>query len=163
MILGFVGDTHNRLENVEKIINIFNSNKVDSVIHTGDITQAKTLKIFSKLHCSLIGVYGNNDVNEEGLKETSFDCGFKLTEPPLITTIYNRKIAIFHEPEGIEDKIENDPNIDLILHGHTHRYRNEKIKGVRIFNPGECAGFLKGKNAVGLINLKNMSIKRIFF
>ena len=43
MILGVVGDTHNRISNVEKIIDIFNEKKVDKVIHTGDITQAKIL------------------------------------------------------------------------------------------------------------------------
>ena len=45
MILGVVGDTHNRLPNIEKIIDIFNEKNVDKVIHTGDITQAKTLRI----------------------------------------------------------------------------------------------------------------------
>ena len=48
MILGVVSDTHNRLSNVEKIIDIFNEKKVDKVIHTGDITQAKTLSRFSR-------------------------------------------------------------------------------------------------------------------
>ena len=69
MILGVVGDTHNRVSNVEKIIDIFNEKKVDKVIHTGDITQAKTLRRFSRLNCPLIGVYGNNDLEEEGLKD----------------------------------------------------------------------------------------------
>ena len=46
MILGVVSDTHNRLSNVEKIIDIFNEKNVDKVIHTGDITQAKTLSRF---------------------------------------------------------------------------------------------------------------------
>ena len=59
MILGVVGDTHNNLLNVEKIINIFNGRNVDKVVHTGDITQAKTLGKFSRLNCPLLGVYGN--------------------------------------------------------------------------------------------------------
>ena len=41
---------------------------------------------------------------------------------------------------------------DYIIHGHTHRYRLEKINKCFIFNPGECAGFMKNKNQVGLIN-----------
>ena len=53
MILGVVSDTHNRVSNVERIIDIFNSKKVDKVIHTGDITQAKTLARLSRLDCSL--------------------------------------------------------------------------------------------------------------
>lgn len=163
MILGVVSDTHNRISNVLKIIDIFNSNKVDFVIHTGDITKAETLRKFSELNCSLMGVYGNNDLIELGLNRTSKECGFDFREPPFITTIGNKKIAIFHEPETINETIENNPGIDLVLHGHTHRYRNQEINGVKIFNPGECAGMLEGKNAVGLIDLKDMQIRRIFF
>ena len=71
MILGVVSDTHNRVSNVDRIVDIFNSKKVDKVIHTGDITQAKTLSRFSRLDCSLLGVFGNNDLKESGLKEVS--------------------------------------------------------------------------------------------
>ena len=71
MLLGVVSDTHNRVSNVETIIDIFNSKKVNKVIHTGDITQAKTLARFSRLDCSLLGVFGNNDLKENGLKEIS--------------------------------------------------------------------------------------------
>ena len=34
---------------------------------------------------------------------------------------------------------------------------------ITIFNPGESAGFFEGKNALGIINLKDLNIKRIFF
>ena len=34
---------------------------------------------------------------------------------------------------------------------------------IRIINPGECAGIIKGKNAVGLLNLEDLSFERIFF
>jgi len=71
MILGVVSDTHNHLSNVERIIDIFNEKNVGKVIHTGDITQAKTLSRFSRLNCPLIGVYGNNDLEEKNLKDTA--------------------------------------------------------------------------------------------
>ena len=147
MILGVVSDTHNRVSNVERIIDIFNSKEVDKVIHTGDI----------------LAVFGNNDLKESGLKEISQINGFRIEFPPFVTKIGNRKIAILHEPDDIQDLIKENPSIDLILHGHTHRYRNEKINGIKIFNPGECAGLQKDRNAIGLVNLKNLSLERIFF
>ena len=52
---------------------------------------------------------------------------------------------------------------DLILHGHTHRFRLEKIGETIIFNPGECAGFMKGKNQVGIIDLATFTPKVINF
>ena len=163
MILGVVSDTHNRISNVEKIVDIFNQNSVDKVIHTGDITQAKTLERFSRLNCPLLGVYGNNDLDEIGLEETSLDNGFDFKLPPYIFSLKDKKIAVFHEPDPIESLLERVNDIDLVLHGHTHRYRNEDINGVKFFNPGECAGSLKGKNSIGIVNLVNLEIKRIFF
>ena len=163
MILGVVSDTHNHLSNVEKIIDIFNEKNVGKVIHTGDITQAKTLSRFSRLNCPLLGVFGNNDLKEEGLKEVCKENGFVLEHPPLIKEISRKKIAIFHEPDDIEDFIQNNEGIDLILHGHTHRYRKEKLEGVLIFNPGECAGNLKGRNSIGVVDLNDLLIERIFF
>ena len=163
MILGVVGDTHNHLSNVEKIIDIFNKRDVDKVIHTGDITQAKTLSKFSRLNCPLIGVYGNNDLEEKGLKDIAKQNGFNFQNPPFLTKINNTKIAIFHEPEDIQNFIKKEPSIQLIVHGHTHRYRNEMIGRVKVINPGECAGIFKGKNAVGVLNLEDFNFERIFF
>ena len=31
--------------------------------------------------------------------------------------------------------------------------QDEVIHNTFIFNPGECAGFIKGKNAIGIINV----------
>jgi hypothetical protein len=163
MILGVVSDTHNRVDHINKIVSIFNSNGVDYVIHTGDITQAKSLEQFSLLKAKLLGVFGNNDLEEEGLEAVCIKHGFEFQLPPLVINLDKKKIAIFHEPEGIEDFMHKEDNLDLILHGHTHRYRLEEINEVKIFNPGECAGSLKGKNAIGIVNLEDMEIKRIFF
>ena len=52
---------------------------------------------------------------------------------------------------------------DLILHGHTHRFRLEKFENCIIFNPGECAGFMKNKNSIGLIDLRNIKPEIINF
>ena len=163
MLIGVVSDTHNNIKNINKIIYLFNEEKVDLVIHTGDISKATTLKIFSALDCPLMGVYGNNDRLEEGLKEVCKENNFIFQEPPLSVILDNKKIAVFHEPELIDDYIKDHQNIDVILHGHTHRYREEIIENTIYFNPGESAGSLEGKSAIGLINTHNLKIKRLFF
>ena len=88
---------------------------------------------------------------------------FHFQEPPNLISKNNRNIAIFHEPDFINEFLTTHQDIDLVLHGHTHRYRYEKKGGVLFFNPGECAGMVKGKNSIGIINLENLNIKRIFF
>ena len=163
MLVGVVSDTHNNIKNIKKIINLFNEAQVELVIHTGDISKAETLKIFSTLNCPLKGVFGNNDRIEEGLKEVCKENNFLFQEPPLSLTLKNKKIAIFHEPDLIGDYIKEHQDIDLILHGHTHRYKEEKIDKTVYFNPGESAGSIVGKSALGIVNLNNLEIRRIVF
>ena len=64
MRIGVVSDTHNNLKNCRKIVDLFNKSGVEKVVHTGDITQPKTLDVFSKLEAPLFGVFGNNDDGE---------------------------------------------------------------------------------------------------
>ena len=162
MLIGVVSDTHNNLKNIELIVHLFNETNVDLVIHTGDIANSKSLDKFKNLNCELVGVYGNNDRGEKGLKEVAVSNNFHFQEPPKLLSLCQKNIAIFHEPDSINDFLLNN-NADVIVHGHTHRYRNEIQNGVLIFNPGESAGMINGKNAVGILNLENLKAKRIFF
>ena len=162
MFIGVTGDTHNNLKNISKICDIFNSLEISLVIHTGDITLPKSLQAFSRLKVPMIGVFGNNDQHEK--KELykvskSFKC--KLYEEPYVLKIKNKRIFILHHPELIDEKMINAA--DFIIHGHTHRFREEKINKALIFNPGECAGHLKGKNKVGLIDINKSEFKTISF
>ena len=118
---------------------------------------------FADLECKLFGVYGNNDKYEIGLDDVAKKNGFKFVTPPLLIRKQNRNIAVFHEPEIIEDYLKRNSDIDIVLHGHTHRYRREILNEVLFFNPGESAGMLEGKNAVGLLNLNDLSTEIIFF
>ena len=42
MRIGVMSDTHNHLANVARIVELLNAARVERVVHTGDITQAKT-------------------------------------------------------------------------------------------------------------------------
>ena len=163
MFIGVVSDTHNNLKNIDQIVSLFNDEGINFVIHTGDIASSKSLEKFSKLEANLIGVYGNNDRNELGLEDIAFKYNFQFQEPPKLVTLFNRNIAVFHEPDSIDHFLTENKEIDVVLHGHTHRYRKEIENDILFFNPGESAGMQKGKNAIGIVNLDNLTAKRIFF
>ena len=163
MLLGVISDTHNNLKNINKIIYLFNKHSVDLVAHTGDISNVKALNKFADLNCDLVGVFGNNDRTEKGLKKAALLNEFDFKDPPLLVSKNSRNIAIFHEPDNIEKFLNENQDIDIVLHGHTHRYREEIRNGTLIFNPGESAGMFEGKNALGLVDLTNLTTQRIFF
>ena len=160
MRIGVVSDTHNRLQNVSRIVELFNASGVERVVHTGDITQAKTLEVLAGLEAPLFGVYGNND-EREALAAAAAPLGIELRDPPLYLDWKDRKIVVVHDPRDLEDL--PDPRWDLALHGHTH-LRTETRRGEQlVFNPGECAGHLKGHNAIGVVDLENLDTEILLF
>ena len=159
MKIGLTGDTHNNLKNVAKICDIFNSKNLDFVIHTGDISLPKTLYAFDELHVPLKGVFGNNDQEEkEDLFKVCEEKDFLFQDMLEIRISNENYLFAVHDPNDIEDRFYKPGNI--IVHGHTHRFRDEVYKNTFIFNPGECAGMIKGMNKVGIVNteIPNMEI-----
>jgi predicted phosphodiesterase len=49
MRIGVMSDTHNHLKYTLRIVELLNQAEVSRVVHTGDITQAKTLRALSGL------------------------------------------------------------------------------------------------------------------
>ena len=162
MRIGVVSDTHNNLKNVRKIVDIFNESEVERVIHTGDISQKKTLDLLSNLNANLFGVYGNNDQGELHHLEAAADGhGFYFTQPPLKLIWYNQKIVVVHDP--LELELVDVTEFDVVLHGHTHRETINFEDDLLTFNPGECAGMMSGQNAVGILDLATRKTEIIKF
>tara|TARA_B100000900_G_C20524176_1_gene693465 strand:- start:222 stop:710 length:489 start_codon:yes stop_codon:yes gene_type:complete len=157
--IGLTGDTHNNLKNVAEICDIFNSHDLDFVIHTGDITLPKTLHAFDALNVPLKGVFGNNDQGDkEGLKKVCEEKDFLFLDLLEIQISNENSLFAIHDPNDIENRFYKPGNI--IVHGHTHRFRDEIHKNTFIFNPGECAGMIQGMNKIGIVNtdIPNMEI-----
>ena len=161
MRIGVVSDTHNNLRNVARIVELFNEANVDLVVHTGDITQAKTLDVLADLSSPLVGVFGNNDQERESLNNAIAAHGFKFQDPPYEVEWASRRIVIVHDPAELEGVLT--PDHDLALHGHTHLQRIENRSSQLVFNPGECAGHMAGLNAIGIVELDSMEPKLIRF
>jgi uncharacterized protein len=157
--IGVVSDTHNHLPNVRRIVELLNGAGVDRVVHTGDITQAKTLDALAGLRAPLLGVYGNNDVERDALGAAAARHGFALAESGLELALAGRRIVVVHDPRELDGRSD----FDLALHGHTHRLTVERELHRLVFNPGECAGHLAGHNAVGVVDLRDLEIELLKF
>jgi hypothetical protein len=160
MRIGVVSDTHNQLGNVARIVELLNASRVERVVHTGDITQARTLELFARLDVQLFGVFGNND-EREPLAAAAQRLGFRLGEPPLELAWAGRRIVVVHDPRDLDGAL--GPEHSLALHGHTHRRVAEQRGGCLVFNPGECAGHLVGHNAVGVVDLVSLQCELLRF
>ncbi len=87
--------------------------------------------------------------------------GFRFSEGPLWLHWSDRQIAVVHDPLDLDGEIVT--RADVILHGHDHRRNIEHRDGTLVFNPGECAGHLRGHNAVGILDLDQLSAEIVLF
>jgi len=130
----------------------------DVVIHAGDWLTASLVRTLAA-RARLVGVYGNND--ERGaLAEVARDAGFEMVEPPLELAWSGRRILVVHDPLDVDRWWSGH---HVVLHGHDHRRRIERNHQRLIFNPGECAGHLEGRNAVGIVDLASLEAEILLF
>jgi uncharacterized protein len=121
----------------------------DLIIHTGDFTGQQLVDDLRKLG-KLRGVYGNIDGPDV------------RGELPEIDTVEAEgfQIGLNHPAEGgspltIEQRIRKKfGDVDVIIHGHSHRTKNEKKDGVLWFNPGSATGkFPALKRSYGVLTI----------
>jgi putative phosphoesterase len=161
MRIGVVSDTHNHLPNVTRIVELLNAARVDRVVHTGDITQPKTLEVLAGLRAPLVGVFGNNDLERSGLEAAISRHGMDFEEGRRTFAWAGRRVAVIHDPAQVDRSWGSGHHV--VLHGHTHRHTCEHRGGTLFFNPGECAGWLQGRNAVGVLELETLVVELIRF
>ena len=118
MIIGVTGDTHNNLKNISTICSIFNENRADLVLHTGDISLPKSLLAFKDLKCPIIAVLGNNDIGEE--KELSCEGIFV-------------EIGNVPTTEMVKDVVELDDYNRIVIDPWTQKTSTEGI-----WSAGDC-------------------------
>jgi putative phosphoesterase len=107
----------------------------DLIIHAGDFTGKQLVDDLRRMG-NFRGVYGNIDGQEV------------RRELPEIDTVEAEgfRIGVNHPAEGgppasIEQRIgKKFHDVDVIIHGHTHRTKNEKKDDILWFNPGSATG-----------------------
>jgi hypothetical protein len=161
MRIGVISDTHDHLPNTRRIVELLNDARVERVVHTGDITQVKTLRLLAGLDAPLYAVYGNNDLEREALEHASRELSIHLVDPPLRVCWAGREIVVVHDPADLGGPLL--AGVDVAIHGHDHRHRSERLARALVFNPGECAGHLTGWNQVGILDLSTLETRVLRF
>src|SRR3989344_6242562 len=128
MKFAIVSDTHDNMVNFNKAINFLNQEKIEVILHCGDIcTQAVIDEAQKNFKGEILWVKGNGD--------------FHLDEVPekLEIVLDSKKIFFNHYPDIAKKEVESG-KYDLVFYGHTHKPWEEKVGECRLINPGELAG-----------------------
>src|SRR5215467_3031120 len=111
----------------------------DLVIHSGDYTDKQLVDDLRKLG-NLRGVYGNID---------GPDVRHELPDIDTVE-VEGFRIGVNHPAEGgspmtIEQRIRKKfDKVNVIIHGHSHRTKNDWKEGILWFNPGSATGKFPG-------------------
>jgi uncharacterized protein len=157
MLIGAISDSHDNLPVIEKAVQLLNSHKVSLVAHAGDFVAPFTILKFKKLHCELIGVFGNNDGDHETLRERA--------SQTINCTIHDRftqinlpeyKVALLHGHESeLLNAVIDSGFFNAVIHGHSHNPSIERRGKTLVVNPGELCGYLSGRATLAILNVTN--------
>ncbi|MDD5263842.1 MAG: metallophosphoesterase [Candidatus Bipolaricaulis sp.] len=152
MKIGILSDTHDNLPAIERIVERFNGEKVDLVLHAGDFVSPFTAVPLGKLSVPLVGVFGNNDGDRLHLTRRfdgvgTIHAGYHTFE------VDGVRVVLMHEPRSI-DALAESGVYDLVIYGHTHQVdvRPGGQPTAAVVNPGEACGWLTGRSTAALFD-----------
>lgn len=120
MRIGLISDTHDNLPLVHSAARFFRETRPERVFHLGDVMSPEVLDALEGLPLTVL--LGNNDDPRE-LE------GATLDWDGLIDGVH------VHAHHGhLKPKLNREP--DLLVHGHTHRRRVERVGRTLVVNPG---------------------------
>ncbi len=138
MKIAIIADTHNNWANFKKAIDWIKKEKIQLILHCGDIcTQDVINEAVKYFDGEIKFVKGNGDWN--------LDIPDKME-----LEIDGKRIAFTHFPD-IAKKLSQSGKFDSVFYGHTHRPWDEKVfihpkpsdgkdNECHMINPGELAG-----------------------
>ncbi len=159
MKIGIISDTHDNLTAIDHAIRLFKVDNVGLVIHLGDFVAPFSVKRFLDCGIPIKAVFGNNDGEKKLIRE--FFASNKdgvIFESVGEIEVSGRKIAFTHgHHEHVLESLILSKKYDVVLSGHTHRIKTEKINGVLHLNPGEAGAWLFGKGSVIILDAESLT------
>jgi hypothetical protein len=152
MLLGIISDTHDDMQQIRRVVELFNSRGVSKVLHAGDLVSPFTFEILGDLGASFRGIFGNNDGDRLLLREKSGD---RISTQPYLFELGGKKIALVHEPASV-DALAASGRFDLVVYGHTHTPDVRRTNGALVVNPGKVARLHKGRSTAVMLDTEKM-------
>jgi len=157
MLIGIMSDTHDDMERIARVVEVFNSRGVSEVLHAGDFVSPFTFEVLGGLRARFMGIFGNNDGDRLLLREKSGD---RIFSQPLIAEVGGRMVAVVHEPASVE-ALASSGKFDLVVYGHTHAPDVRRVNNTLVVNPGKAAKLHKGRSTAVILDAEKMEAEII--
>ena len=151
MKIGVLSDTHNNWERVSAALEIFRERGVEVILHAGDVTSPDMLALFEGW--KLVLALGNMDRDVSGLVAAAEAIGAERPRAMHSLSLDGVRLALCHgSDDGLLRHLISSGQYDIVVHGHTHRRRDERIGNTRVINPGALGGIRFGARTVCVLD-----------
>lgn len=155
MKIGILSDTHNEIANTRAALAIFKAREVEFLIHCGDLTNPDMVSLFQGWRVAF--VYGNIDKKQGTLARAVAAAGGLQT----IGAVFQNKLdgvrigACHGHENGVLESMVISGEYDLVLHGHFHVRKDEKVNSTRVLSPGALGGTYHEPRSICIYDLGN--------
>jgi hypothetical protein len=157
--IGLLADTHDRMPAIAELLRRFEAAGVTLVMHAGDFSAPFALRPFRDSTLPLVGVFGRNDGDREGLlaAAAALPAGGELFESPHSFEIAGRHVLLVHDvgdvlPRSLEAH-------SVVVHGCSHQAETRTRGETLLVNPGEGCGWLTGAPTAAILDLEARSVE----
>ena len=158
MKVGLMADTHDRVPAIKELLDVLLEKGVSLVMHAGDYCSPFSLEPFNERNVALLGIFGRNDGDPEGLKAVAArGVGMELYESPHSFEVSGHRILIVHDLGEVNRRsIESHR---FVVHGFTHKQETITRGEALVVNPGEACGWLTGKCTAAILDLETREVE----
>lgn len=157
MRVGVFSDTHDHLDNIRRVVSLFNSRQCEYVLFAGDLVSTFAVPPLRQLNCPLLGCYGDNEGNKLGLQGGMRVIGELCEAPAAYQLTDGTRVVIVHMERQL---VDYSGEFDIAVVGHTHKPLVRTDEQGRLFiNPGEASGWTYGRPTAALLETSTMSVE----
>ncbi|OWK43556.1 metallophosphoesterase family protein [Fimbriiglobus ruber] len=135
MRIGIVSDTHDRAEAVAEAVRLLAEQRVELVLHCGDIESPDTVHFFRPIPTHF--VFGNWDKDKARLSAAIKTIGGTAHDSFGALELAGKRIAWVHSHERHQlYQLEHCDYFDYVFYGHTHVREQHRTGKTLVANPG---------------------------
>jgi putative phosphoesterase len=157
MKVGIFADSHDHLDNIRRVVALFNSRGCETVLFAGDLVSTFAVPPLRQLNCPLYACFGDNEGNKSGL-QAGFSILGEINEAPAPYVLQDgTRVVLAHMERQLRGC---KGEFDVAVFGHTHKPHVFRDDAGRLWiNPGETSGWTYGNPTVALLDTADQSVE----
>ena len=158
MKVGLMADSHDRVPAIAEFLRQMQEAGVSMVLHAGDYVSPLAFKPFEDRHMALVGVFGKNDGDHQGLEQRAHaGYGLEIFESPHSFEVSDHQILLVHDLGDVQKRSVTKHSI--VIHGFTHQQTMKSQGDTLVVNPGETCGWLHGTPGAAILDLDSKQVQ----